>query len=136
MILNDTEVWSVCQLGLLLYEREHFDEAAAIFNGLLHLQPRLAYGWYMLGLVRRAQGQPSEAAQALKNALSCEADFWASRVVLAELYYQNGRAAEAQKILKPVLGARAAKDVPAAEAIRRGRALWRCWQRARRVQRQ
>jgi|GEM_PF-2444922 len=133
MILNDTEIWSLSRLGLLLFEREHFDEAAAIFGGLLHLQPRLPYSWYVLGLIRREQGDVGEAAQALKNALSCDAEFWAARVVLAELFYQNGRGAEAQKILKPVLGARAFADAPAVDAIRRGRALWRCWQGAGRV---
>lgn len=134
MILNDTEIWSLSRLGLLLYLREHLDEAAAIFRGLLHLQPRLPYSWYVLGLIRRDQGDASEAAQALKHALSCDAEFWAARVVLAELFYQNGRPSEAQKILKPVLSARPSEDASADAAIRRGRALWGCWRRSARPQ--
>lgn len=133
MILNDTEIWSLSRLGFLLYRREHFDEAGAIFYGLLHLQPRLPYGWYVLGLIRRDQGDASEAAQALQHALSCDAEFWAARVVLAELYYQNGRPSEAQKILKPILSARPSEDLAATAAIRRGRVLWGCWQRSARM---
>lgn len=128
MILNNTEVWSVSRLGYVLYLREHLDEAAAIFRGLLHLQPRLPYGWYILGLIRRDQGHASEAAQALKHALSCDAEFWVARVVLAELFYTNGRPGEAREILKPVLGAPLSQDASTDAAIRRGRALWMCWQ--------
>jgi len=128
MILNDTEIWSLSKLGFVLYMREHHEEAAAIFRGLLHLQPRLPYSWYVLGLIRRDQGDAGEAAQALKHALSCDAEFWAARVVLAELFYQNGRPGEAQAILKPILGARISQDATRDAAIRRGRALWKCWQ--------
>ncbi|TDP75273.1 tetratricopeptide repeat protein [Bradymonas sediminis] len=133
MILNDTEIWSLSKLGFVLYMREHHEEAAAIFRGLLHLQPRLPYSWYVLGLIRRDQGDAGEAAQALKHALSCDAEFWAARVVLAELFYQNGRPGEALTILKPILGARRTQDATRDAAIRRGRALWKCWQRGGRL---
>jgi tetratricopeptide (TPR) repeat protein len=129
MTLDDTEIWSLSRLGYLLYSRGRLDEAASIFRGLLHLQPRLAYGWYALGLIRRDQGDPRNAAESLQRAINSDPTLWAARLALAELLFQNGRRADAQTILKPLLDASPATDQPSTDpAVRRGQTLWKCWQ--------
>jgi tetratricopeptide (TPR) repeat protein len=124
MTLDDTELWSLSRLGFLLYSRGRLEDAAAIFHGLLQIRPKAAYCWYALGLVRRDQEAFRGAVECLNQAVACDGQFWAARVALAELLRQNGYAQDASAVLEPVTRATEI-DVP---AVRRGRALWRCWQ--------
>lgn len=123
MNLDDTEVWSLCRLGYVLYARERFGEAAAIFHGLVQLRPRSAYPWYALGLVRREQGDFRGAVESLNQAIACDQRFWEARVALAELLRGHGYPQDANAMLEPVTRA-AEADHP---AVRRGQTLWRCW---------
>lgn len=128
MILDDTEIWSISRLGHVLFSRGRLDEAVALFHGLLHLDPRSAYAWYMVGLIRQERADVAGAAKALQNALSCDARHWPARVALAELLFRNGRRTDADAALRPLLDAPPGETNPdLAAALRRGRALWACW---------
>ncbi|QDG51653.1 tetratricopeptide repeat protein [Persicimonas caeni] len=126
MALDDVEAWSLSRLGFLFYSRGRLAQAAAIFHGLLQLRPRGAYQWYALGLVRRDQGDFRGAVESLNQALSCDANLWPARVALAELLRGQGYAQDAAAVLAPLVRS----GDSSTPAVRRGRALWRCWQRS------
>ncbi len=124
MNLDDTEVWSLARLGFLFYSRGRYEEAGAIFHGLVQVRPSNAYSWYALGLVRHEQGAFRGAVESLNQAVSCDPQMWRARAALAELLYQNGYKQDAGAVLEPMLQPSAPADD---RAVRRGRVLWRCW---------
>lgn len=125
MALDATEVWSLSRLGFLFYSRGRLAEAAAIFHGLRQIQPREAYHWYAMGLIRRDQGDFRGAVESLNQAIGCDGELWAARVALAELLRGQGYGQDATAVLQPVVQATESNDA----AVRRGRALWRSWQK-------
>ncbi|MFN3202470.1 MAG: tetratricopeptide repeat protein [Bradymonadia bacterium] len=48
---------------------DHWDEAEALFEKLLKVQPDQLYGWYQLGDLRIGDGRPDEAREALEAGL-------------------------------------------------------------------
>ena len=130
MTLNATEIFSLSRLGFIFYERGRPQKALAIFHGLLHLDPNYAYGWYIVGLIRRDQEDLPGAVEALEHALTCAPQHWAARVALAELYHRSEQLAHALSTLKPMLRL-AEENRPALEqaTLRRAKTLWHCWQR-------
>ncbi len=103
---NSEDANVVGKLGMLLDAYEQYEAAAACYQRAHMLDPR-SFRWaYYLGNVRAAQGRSTEAIQALREALSSNADYVPARVRLAEALLAENRPAESANEYRSVVSVR------------------------------
>jgi tetratricopeptide (TPR) repeat protein len=91
------------QLVKVKLAQKQVQAARKLVDDLLARSPRLAVGWFMLAMVHRAAGDTNNAEAALLKAIELDTNAVAAYSVLAQLYAESGRGAEAVRKLDQAL---------------------------------
>jgi len=120
-MISDLEAWTIAQVGYLYFERERFEASEKIFLGLVTLQPRHAYSWYLLGLISLRNNQTQDGFGYLQHVLKLDPAFHDARLTLAESLLLAGHTRDARALLEPLWNA------DDDHACRRARVLLKRW---------
>lgn len=102
MTLEHTQYWSIANLGFQHFERGRLEDAHAVFEGLITVDPQEDYAWRMLGEIAHKQNKLAEAIDYLQQAIQRNANDPGHRVVLAQVYLQAEQPDEAWALLSPL----------------------------------
>jgi tetratricopeptide (TPR) repeat protein len=95
-VASNPSSWAAhSNLGDVLFERGHLDDAAAHFQAALDLEPSNPTAHYNLGGVLREQGRLGEAATQFRKALDLQPNYSAAHYNLGEILRQRGQVDEA-----------------------------------------
>lgn len=120
-MISDLETWTIARVGYLYFERERLDASETIFFGLVTLQPRHAYSWYILALISLRKKQTQQAFGYLQHVLKLDPAFHEARLTLAENLLLGGHTKDARTLLEPLWNA------DDDHASRRARVLLKRW---------
>ena len=85
---------------LLNISDENAAEAAPLLRRAVELRPQLTSAWLHLGRAHEILGQPAEAEESYRNALSAQPDHTASYLALSRLLLSRQRTEEALRWLR------------------------------------
>lgn len=92
-------------LGTLLHEQCNTREAIECYRKALKAEPRFAQAHYNLGITLQSEGAHSQALYHYEKSIQLEPGMVDAIASIARLYEKEGRFEDAQKCLKPYLGA-------------------------------
>jgi glycosyltransferase involved in cell wall biosynthesis len=81
----------LCQQGEKLFREGKLNEALAICQQLIRMQPNFAPGYKLLGNVLQGNGKIEAAIRAYESAIALNPDFVEALANLGTMYYQNGQ---------------------------------------------
>jgi cytochrome c-type biogenesis protein CcmH/NrfG len=102
-MITPLETWSIAQLGYLYFTRDRFDEAEKIFTGLVTLDPKHTYSWYILGLIALHKQDLKQAYSYLQHVLTLDPNHHDARLRLAEQLLRAGHRQDARDLLASLL---------------------------------
>jgi tetratricopeptide (TPR) repeat protein len=102
--------WPPTNLGILLREREEWNEAASLFREALQYDDAFANAHYQLGILFDQQGRMDDAVTELGRAAAIDPMNADTHYVLARIYRRQGQTARADEALATFLRLRAARD--------------------------
>ena len=113
--LRDPTADSLGGLGMLLHAYERFEAAAGCYGRARQLAPR-AFEWaYYQGVALTMAGQGDSAAAALEQALELNPADASTRLRLADLWFEAGRADDSLRLYRELV-----RDRPASAAAHYG----------------
>lgn len=89
--------------GLEAQRAGRMEDAAALYEQAVELDPRFAAAWYNLGLAYEELGRHADAVGSFRRTLEIEPDMTEARYMLAVAYRALGQYAEAEAVLREVL---------------------------------
>ena len=92
--------------GIVAYGEQHLDEARALFEKVLELDPNDTIALHYLALIAQRQGDRTRARELIERGLVLDPDDADLRVDLAVLQLEAGQTAEARQSFDRVLAAR------------------------------
>ncbi len=101
--LDQTEIWSLANLGHRFLERGRLNEAQKIFAGLTTLAPDMSYPWHALGLIAKDRGNLDRAIGCFKRAQQLDPQDLDVIFNLASAQILAGQRAEARGALAQVI---------------------------------
>jgi tetratricopeptide (TPR) repeat protein len=109
--LSPSHLPAMNQLLELRLEQKDFPAARKLVDGLLTRTPQSAVAWFMLAKVHLAQGQTTNAENALLKTIEFDTNSVAAYSILARLYVATGRGTDAVSKLDEAL-VKAPNNIP------------------------
>jgi tetratricopeptide (TPR) repeat protein len=97
--------------------RAYLDLSAWCYREIIHIQPNSARAYQTLAENFRAEGRPELAMRALQHAVQADPTLPETHLALAEIYFEQGKKAEARKELERELAI--LPDSAAASALKK-----------------
>lgn len=119
--VSDETVQKLTEYGYALIESEFYSQAAALFDGLVTLDPRIAYHHLGLGMALRNLGHADEAAVCFLRAKQLDSKDITPNINLAQHYLEAGRKEDARLLLEEARTLDPKGLHPMANAVKR---LW------------
>lgn len=96
---------AVCKLGFIQTRLQDWPAAMDVFRRATELDPSNAYAWRMTGYTQWKLGDLSAGERALRKALDVKPDDAASRLILAKIYFSQGRMGECESECRAAIAA-------------------------------
>ena len=100
----DTDDHLYFNLGMAYGEMDRMEQALAAFERAVSLNSQNAENFFGLGLIAKWAGQTERAKAALAQTLDLDPQHWEARILLTNIYLDEGRLDAAQPHLEYLLG--------------------------------
>ena len=117
--VTDETIQKLAEYGYALVENQFYSQAAALFDGLVTLDPNVAYFHLGLGMALRNLGHNDAAAVSFMRAKQLDKEDMASTINLAQVLLDLGRKDEARTLLEEAKSLDPKGAHPLAPAVKR-----------------